>query len=92
MAADFFKKHNPWDVLAWIAFGIVVAYFLLKAVGILNSPPLADILAIGSASYFLGRQVMKLDYLHKDVEVLKVDVKVIKEDLNKHAADEVHKK
>ena len=73
-------KQNPWDVLAWIAFGIVVVYFLLKAADFLHSPLSADVAAIISASYFVGRQIMKLDYVYKDVEKLKDDAEKLKSD------------
>lgn len=54
-------KRNFWDILSWIAFGIVMAYFILKALHILKSPEIVDIITILSAGYFVGRYAMKTD-------------------------------
>ncbi|HLC65102.1 MAG TPA: hypothetical protein VJI46_03200 [Candidatus Nanoarchaeia archaeon] len=60
-----------WDVLAWIAFFIVVLYFFLKIIGVLNSPISADVLALLSAAYFVGRYAQKIDTFLQDVENIK---------------------
>ncbi|MBI4439990.1 hypothetical protein HY638_03380 [Candidatus Woesearchaeota archaeon] len=60
-----------WDILAWIAFFIVVLYFFLKIVGVLNSPIGADVLALLSAAYFIGRYAQKIDTSLQDVEEIK---------------------
>ena len=54
-------KKSFWDILAWIAYGIFFAYLLLKALHILNSLPVIDIMALSSAAFFIGRYVQKVD-------------------------------
>lgn len=71
------KKRSFWDILAWICFGIVVLYFLLKILGVLKSPISIDIVALISGSYFIGKFVQKIDNVSKDVEDIKVDIKEI---------------
>lgn len=66
-----------FDYLAWVAFIILLIYFLLKVFGILKSPPLADIIAILSGGYFIGRYAMKIDAMSNDIENVKEDVKEI---------------
>src|SRR3989338_2030933 len=53
------------DMLGWVAFAYLVLYFLMKALGIFKSPITADVAAITSAAYILGKQVMKIDMLEK---------------------------
>ena len=71
-------KRDFWDTLAWIAFAIVVLYFLLKAVGIINSPAIVDVITILSAGYFIGETVISVKY---SIKSLKGDVEAIKDDL-----------
>lgn len=68
-------KIKIWDILAWIAFLIVLTYVTLKITGVLHSPVFADILATLSAGYFIGRYAMKIDNIFKDIEFLKKDVR-----------------
>ena len=68
-------RNRTLDWLAWIAFGILLIYFFLKIIGILNSPILADMIAFVSAGYFVGRYAMKIDTIFRDVEYLKRDVR-----------------
>ena len=65
------KASKVWDIIAYIGLGIVLLYFLLKAVGVLHSPASAEVVAIAGAGLFLGRYVQKLDHVHDDVEILK---------------------
>ena len=57
-----------WDVLAWIGFGNVVLYLILKSAGILNSPFSIDLIAIVSGSLYIGRHVQKIDYMEKKLD------------------------
>lgn len=59
---------NIWDTLAWVAFGYVVIYALLKVVGVLHSPVQVDIGLIVSAAYFIGKHAQKIDTCIKDIE------------------------
>lgn len=84
---------NVWDILAWIAFGIVILYFILKALHILESPEVVDIITILSAGYFVGRYAMNVNtdirgvktnisIIEKDVSTLKNDVGILKKDVS----------
>lgn len=72
-------KRNVWDILAWIAFAIVMAYFILKALHILNSPEIVDIITILSAGYFVGRYAMKSD---ADMNSIKTEINHIKTEVS----------
>lgn len=74
-------KRNIWDILAWIALGIVLFYLILKAVGVLQSPAVADVIAILSAGYFIGETVKSIkDGLHE----IKEDVDDLRDKLISH--------
>jgi len=73
------KQYQFWDILAWVAFGIVVVYFVLKIVGVLHSPPIADLIAVASAAYFIGRYAKRIDDGFDDVERIKDDVRELDE-------------
>ncbi len=75
-------KRKLWDILAWIAFAIVITYLILKALHIINSPELADIITIISGGYFVGRYAMKIDYLEKKFLSLEVEIRNIKTNIN----------
>jgi hypothetical protein len=70
-------KKNIWDILAWIAFVIVVLYFLLKIFGVIHSPLTIDILTLISAAYFIGRYTKKIDGTLNDIKKIKESIKVI---------------
>lgn len=72
-------KMNIWDILAWIAFAIVIAYFILKALHILNSPEIVGIITILSAGYFVGRYAMKSD---TDMKGIKTEINHIKTEIS----------
>ena len=61
-------KRSFWDILAWIAYTIFFTYLFLKALKILHSPPIADIMAIASAAYFVGKYAQKIDTMEKILE------------------------
>ena len=71
-----------WDILSWIAFAIVFLYFLLKILGVLNSPVSIDVITLLSGAYLLGRHVKKIDIVVDDVEYLKKDVGHLKSGFN----------
>jgi len=75
-------ERNIWDILAWVAFGIVMAYFILKALHILNSPEIADVVTILSAGYFIGRYAMKIEYTDKRVFTLETDMRSVKTNIS----------
>ena len=68
-------KLSFWDWLAYIALGFLIAYFLLKVLGIIHSPIELDLVAISSASYILGRYAMKIDFISKEVTNIKRNCK-----------------
>lgn len=61
-----------WDILAWVCFGIVIIYFLLKAWGILHSPPLAETIAILSAGVSIGVYIKRIEDNNKNIEIINV--------------------
>lgn len=56
-------KLSFWDWLAYACLGFLVAYFLLKILGIIHSPIELDVVALMSGAYFLGRYAMKMDFI-----------------------------
>ena len=60
-----------WDALAKIALAIVFIYLVLRVLGVLNSPAIADIIAIFSAAYFVARYAAKIDIISEDIKELK---------------------
>lgn len=69
------NKNKIWDILAWLAFGILIIYILLKILKILHSPITIDIVALLSGAYFIGRYAKKLDNVSSDIEKVKHDIK-----------------
>lgn len=60
-----------WDVLAWIALGIIIIWLILKMFGVINTPVWLEYVPIYSAIYILGRAMHKLDAGIDDVKELK---------------------
>lgn len=77
---------NFWDILAWISFGIVFLYFLLKIFGVLKSPIIADTIALISAAYFVGKYAQKIDH-----NAQKIDYNTQKLDQTTQKIDEIAK-
>ncbi len=71
---------SGWDILGWIAFAIVVAYLLLKILGIIHSPVSIDLIALVSGAFFVGKYAMKLDYHFREVGAIKHDIRRLDED------------
>jgi len=71
-------KLSFWDWLAYAAFGFLIAYFLLKILGIIHSPIELDVVAISSASYILGRYAMKIDFMSREIKEHSKELKTIK--------------
>lgn len=71
------KRDRVMDFLAWVAFAIVVIYFLGKIVGVINSPEIIDATALLSGAYFVGRYAMKIDFMFRDVEHIKKDMRKV---------------
>lgn len=69
------KWDRALDIAAWAGYAVFAVYLLLKAAGVLHSPPLADIIAAGGVLIFVGRHLQKMDHLHLDVNALKSDVR-----------------
>jgi len=72
------NRSKFWDVLAWIGFGNVVVYLILKAAGILNSPFSIDFptLIIIAISFFAGKFVEKVKYLENELASIKESVRI----------------
>lgn len=52
-----------WDMAAWIGFGVVIMYLLLKAFGVLQSPLTAAISAIIGGALYARRYMQNVTYL-----------------------------
>jgi hypothetical protein len=74
-------KKSFWDILAWIAFAYVVIYAILKVMGVLHSPIPIDIAAIVSTAFFVGKYAQRIDFCIKDVELIKDDLKEVRNEL-----------
>lgn len=70
-------KSSFWDILAWIAFGIVILYLLLKILGIISSPITLDIITLLSGAYYVGRLFQSVESTAEDVKAIKTEVKDI---------------
>jgi len=75
------KNKNFWDVLAWIAFAIMVLYGIGKVTGVLNSPLPVDMAALFSGAYFLGRYAQKISHMSKEIDRSAKDIVDIKDGL-----------
>ena len=73
-------KISFWDILAYIAFAILIVYFLLKILGIIHSPVEFDIVALISGAYFIGRYTMKIDFISDKIKEHSDELKNIKSD------------
>ncbi len=60
------RKINIWDLLTYVAFGIIILYSFLKVLGYIKSPITLDIAFLSSVFYILGKYTMKIDYIAKD--------------------------
>lgn len=67
-----------WQIAQWVALAYLMVYLILKAVGVLHSPPPADIVAILGLGMLIGRHFQTQDHILKDVEILKTDVGSLK--------------
>lgn len=61
-------KLSFWDWLAYVALGIIIAYFLMKILGIIHSPVELDIVVLISSAYFAGRYAMKIDFMTNELK------------------------
>ena len=68
------KASKVWDIIAYIGFGVFMLWLILKAAGVLHSPPAADIIGLVGAGVFAGRYIQKIDHMHEDLEQTKKDV------------------
>ncbi len=71
-------KISLWDWLAYIAFAILVTYFLLKILGVIQSPIEFDIVVLVSGAYLIGRYAMKIDFISDKIEEHSNELKDIK--------------
>jgi len=60
-----------WDVLAWIALGLILLWLILKTFGIINTPAWLEYTPIYAAVYIAGWQIHKLETVANDVKDLK---------------------
>ncbi len=68
-------KLSFWDWLAYAALGFLIAYFLLKILGIIKSPVELDIAVLISGAYMVGRYAMKIDFVSKEISSIKRNCK-----------------
>ena len=71
-------KISIWDILAYIALGIIIAYFLLKTLNIIHSPLEFDIIVIVSGAYLITRYTMKIDFISSTIKQHSKELKQIK--------------
>ena len=71
------KRFNIWDLLTYVAFGIVVLYSFLKVLGYIKSPITLDIAFLSSAFFILGRYAMRIDYIAKATSNLNKKVSIL---------------
>lgn len=69
-------------MLAWVAFAIVVLYFFLKIIGVLHSPITADLAALLSGAYFMGKFAKRIEDTFKDVGLMKNKLRELDENFN----------
>lgn len=60
-----------WDILAWVALGLILLWLILKTFGITNTPLWLEYSPIYAAVYIAGWQIHKLETVAKDVKDLK---------------------
>ena len=60
-----------WDILAWIALGLILVWLILKTFGIINTPAWLEYTPIYAAVYIAGWQIHKLETVANDVKDLK---------------------
>jgi len=65
------KGLSFWDVLAWIALGLILLWLILKTFGIINTPLWLEYSPIYAAVYIAGWQIHKLETVANDVKDLK---------------------
>ena len=65
------KRFSFWDVLAWVALGMIIIWGLLKSMGIINTPLWLQYAPIWPAIYIAGWQIHKLEIVAQDVKELK---------------------
>lgn len=72
------KKYDKLlDALAWVAFAIVVLYLLLKVLGIFESPLIADLTAVASGAFFVGKYAQKIDTYGEKIDVINKNISSI---------------
>lgn len=74
--------NKIWDMLAWVAFAIIILYFFLKIIGILNSPITADLIALISGAYFVGKFAKKMEDNFRDVGRMKNYLRTLDKDVS----------
>ena len=56
-----------WDILAWVALGIIISWLILKMFGIINTPLWLEYTPIYSAIYIAGWAMSTLIRTTQDV-------------------------
>lgn len=79
--------NRVWDLLAWIAFAVVILYIFLKIIGVLNSPITADLLALLSGAYFVGKFAKRMEDNFKDVGRMKNYLRKLDNDVSSTGDD-----
>ncbi len=65
------KELSIWDVLAWVALGIIILWIILKITGVINTPLWLQYVPVYGAVYIAGWQIHKLASVSEDVKELK---------------------
>lgn len=65
------RGRSIWDIIAWIALGVIVVWVVLKITGMINTPLWLEYIPIYSAVYIAGWQINKLANVAEDVGGLK---------------------
>ncbi len=65
------KGRSFWDILAWVALGLILLWVILKMLGVINTPSWLEYSPLLAVVYIAGWQIHKLDAVSKDVTELK---------------------
>ena len=71
-----FSKRNFWNLMDWIALGIIVAWAIAKSFGWIDTPIFIEMVPVFGAAFMGGRFVQRLAGLEKEFHEFKNEVKL----------------
>ncbi len=80
---SFWKRNSEKidKISTWVAFSIIFIYFFLKIIGVLHSPLSADVIALASTAFIVGKYAKKFESGLEDTKELKKDFKKYEKDI-----------